>query len=104
MDFNVLLGPVDWPEQFRQDGFELSDVWGSDPMAGTNQTLGSHTQYHAHQNQHPHPQLQPQQRIEHLSGRQGYERGQEHGQEHEQEHGQHEQAGYRHVGYVNGYE
>ena len=36
MDLNVLLGAVNWPEQLRQDGFELSDVWGADPMAGTN--------------------------------------------------------------------
>ncbi|KIW05354.1 uncharacterized protein PV09_03870 [Verruconis gallopava] len=36
MDLHVMLGAVDWGEQLRQDGFELSDVWGNDPMAGAN--------------------------------------------------------------------
>jgi hypothetical protein len=65
MDLNVMLGAVNWPEQLRQDGFELSDVWGSDPMAGTNQAIGG-----MHQNQHA-PQ-RPQQSYEHNNGQQGY--------------------------------
>jgi hypothetical protein len=35
MDLNVLLSTVNWPEQLRQDGFELSDMWTDGPMAGT---------------------------------------------------------------------
>jgi hypothetical protein len=41
MDLHVLLGAVNWPEQLRQDGFEMSDVWGNDPMAGSNQFVGA---------------------------------------------------------------
>ena len=32
MDLNVLLGAVNWPEQLRQDGFEISEVWNEGPM------------------------------------------------------------------------
>jgi hypothetical protein len=77
MDLNVMLGAVDWPEQLRQDGFELSDVWGSDPMAGTNQAVSEQRLHHPQQRRPSH---------------QGYERSHGHGQQ-----------GYTDGGYANGW-
>jgi hypothetical protein len=55
MDLHVLLGAVNWPEQLRQDGFELSDVWGNDPMAGSNQFVASDANAQMPQDIYPAP-------------------------------------------------
>lgn len=55
MDLNVLLGAVNWPEQLRQDGFEISEVWNDGPMVGTNHFGG--------QMAAPPTQTQPQQQT-----------------------------------------
>jgi len=45
MDLNILLSAVNWPEQLRQDGFEMSEVWQGGPMVGTNQFAPPHQQH-----------------------------------------------------------